>query len=188
MKRYFALCGLPGAGKSEVQKILWHDHQVIPVDDARPLRDAAKVLYNLTEEDVTTQHGKARVIQVGERHITVREVLGELGNYVEATDMLHLPKLARLKADEMHPGCRVSFGSVRRNQGEVFRGAEGLVIEVVRDGIDLINEFDAYDTSLVDIRIHNKFDSRDVPGSLERLRMEIAQNIGPFLKRPALSQ
>ena len=41
LPRFIALCGYAGAGKSEVQKILRADFDVLPVDDGWPLRDYA---------------------------------------------------------------------------------------------------------------------------------------------------
>jgi hypothetical protein len=180
MIKNFALCGAPEAGKSKVQSILSEMFDIVPIDDSRGLRDAAKILYDLTEEDVTTQEGKRRLVAVGDKNIPVREILGELGRYLELNDPLHIPKMARRRADQEYPGRPVSFGSVRMKQGLVFKDEESLVIEVVRPGVEPKNQFDFYDRSLVDIVIVNSYDPEDPDGSSQRLLQEVRAKIEPF--------
>jgi hypothetical protein len=181
MIKYFALCGAPEAGKSKVQSILSTLFDVTPIDDSRGLRDAAKILYGLNESDVTTQEGKRRLVQVGDRMIPVREILGELGNYLEKGDPLHIPRMARRHAEQQHPGRRVSFGSVRMSQGQLFKDSESIVVEVSRPGISPKNQFDFYDTKLVDVTILNTYDPEDPEASTLRLVEEVKDKISPFL-------
>ena len=41
MSQLIALCGIPGSGKSEVQRILHQRYNVQPIDDGWPMRDFA---------------------------------------------------------------------------------------------------------------------------------------------------
>lgn len=183
MIKYFALCGAPEAGKSKVQLLLQEIFDIIPIDDSRGLRDAAKILYGLSEEDVTTQEGKRRLITVGDREIPVREVLGNLGDYLEEEDPLHIPRMARRDADANYAGKRVSFGSVRMQQGLLFKDDESLVIEVKRPGIEPKNKFDFYDHSLVDVTVINHYDPNDQEGSTKRLAEQVRSVMEPFICR-----
>tara|TARA_Y100000815_G_scaffold275358_2_gene313057 strand:+ start:597 stop:1148 length:552 start_codon:yes stop_codon:yes gene_type:complete len=183
MIQYFALCGAPESGKSEVQKILHQEFNVRPVDDKRGLRDAAKVLYGLSEDDVSTQAGKKKLITIGSKTKTVREILGELGEYLEENDPLHFPRMARRMAELNHPGERVSFGSVRMNQGLLFKDEQSLVIEVKRPGFSPRNNFDLYEPDLADVSVLNDYDPDDADGSTKRLIAEVRAKITPYLSR-----
>jgi dephospho-CoA kinase len=81
--RIIALCGNPEAGKSEVQKILVERYGAIAIDDGWPMRDFAIRHLGLSYEDVTTQDGKAKIIELYGRKFTVRQLLGEFGNKLE---------------------------------------------------------------------------------------------------------
>jgi hypothetical protein len=183
MIKYFALCGAPESGKSEVQKILHREFNILPVDDKRGLRDAAKVLYGLSEHDVSTQEGKKKLVTIGNKTKTVREILGELGEYLEENDPLHFPRMARRMAESEYPQERVSFGSVRMNQGLLFKDDQSLVIEVTRPGYTPMNGFDAYDPDLADVSLLNDFDPADKPGSAKRLVAEVRSKLLPYLTR-----
>jgi hypothetical protein len=183
MIQFFALCGAPQSGKSEVQKILHRHFNIRPIDDKRGLRDAAKLLYGLSEDDVSTQAGKARLVNVGNTTKHVREILGDLGKYLEENDPLHFPRMARRLAETQFPGERVSFGSVRMQQGLMFKDQKSLVIEVVQPGIEPINDFDMYDRDLVDVSLLNDYDDEDRAGSVKRLEKEVQAKLLPFLKR-----
>lgn len=182
MIQHIPLCGAPGSGKSETAKILARDWGFVSIDDSWILREAAKVLYGLTDWHVSTQEGKASAIEVGGQWIEVRTLLGELGLHLEERDPHHIPKRALEEAVAANPGRRLCFGSVRRDQARVFKTTgKALVVEVVRPGFAPINSFDTYDRSLVDVTITNHYDPNDPQGSSERLAAEIQRHIGPFL-------
>lgn len=181
MIKYFALCGAPEAGKSEVQKTLERLYGIKALDDSRGLRDAAMILYGLSEEDVTTQSGKRRLVAIGSETLPVRVILGRLGDYLEANDPLHIPRMARRFAETQYGDRQVSFGSIRKNQAQVFQDDESLVIEVVRPGVKAKNSFDLYDRSLVDVTIINDYDPDDPDASARRLEQEIRSKICSYV-------
>jgi len=184
MPRYIALCGYPKAGKSEVQKIISERYGFLAIDDSKPLRDAVKILYNLTDWHVTTQEGKATVIKAGDERMTVRKALGDLGKYLEAKDPYHLPRLAIATASAAHPGADFVFASVRRDQPLFFRQTgEALVIEVTRAGTSALNDFDDYDRSCLDFSIDNTLDPDDLAGSRARLERHVAEMLDPIFPR-----
>jgi hypothetical protein len=184
MPRYIALCGYPTAGKSEVQKIISKLYGFDAVDDSASLRDAGKLLYNLTDWHVTTQEGKATVISVGHHRMTVRKALGELGKFLEASDPFHLPRLAIAKAEISKPNGRFVFASVRRNQPLFFRDTgKALIIEVTRKGTVARNDFDEYDRTCLDLSIENIYDKGDPQGSYARLEARVAEMLDPVLFR-----
>ena len=185
--RYIALCGYPESGKSKVQEILESDFGVEPVDDGAPLREAVKVLYDLTDWHVYTQEGKRCKIRVGETTRTVRQLLGEMGNYLESQDPHFIPKRALAEIAKTDSAGRVySFGSVRRDQGHVFRETgQALIVEVVRAGCRPAGNWDDYDPNLADIRIENRFDPADPAGSLAALRRDVHTQIGCYFQKKA---
>lgn len=156
LPRYIALCGNPGAGKSEVQDILRQFFDVGPVDDGEPLRKFAMTYFGLTKEQVYTQEGKLQEVEVAGRLWQCRKVLGEFGNALEATFGKHImPHMAMQVADKSGWGSN-SFGSVRRDQGLAYKDRGGVVIGIVNpDAPPSGNEFDTFDTTIVDIWIVN---------------------------------
>lgn len=154
-----ALCGAPGSGKSEVQRILAEKFKVVAVDDGWPLRDFAMRHCGATKASVTTQEGKAAMFLFpGGCAMPMRSFLGSLGNSIEhllGPDVI--PEMALLAIDKAKgkkpPGY--CFGSVRRRQGLVFKRRGGVVVEVVRKGCEPRNGFDLYDRSLVNFVIPN---------------------------------
>lgn len=179
---YIALCGAPEAGKSEAQRLLQMHYGFEAVDDSEILREAAKILYNLEDWHVTTQEGKATLITVGNESISVRKILGELGLYLEQKDPHHIPKQALIRATTENPNGKFSFGSVRRDQAQVFKATgKGLIVEVHRPGFVPVNEFDKYEKDLVDVTITNNFDPKDKAGSTERLLKQIQDIVEPHL-------
>lgn len=171
--RFFLICGAPTAGKSEVQRLLTKLFGVEPIDDAAPIRQAAKLLYGLSEEDVSTQKGKSKIVQIGQREVEVRTLLGELGAHVEKDDPLFKPRRARERVLREMPGKKVSFGSVRLNQASLFTPSERLVIEVTRPGVVSQNAFDGYDREFVDFTIENRFDPANKLASREALQANL---------------
>jgi hypothetical protein len=56
----------------------------------------------------------------------------------------------------LDPDARYSFGSVRRDQGKVYKALGGAIIGVRRPGVGPSSfEFDRFDESLVDVWIDN---------------------------------
>lgn len=155
-----ALCGLPGSGKSEIQKILDKKFGYIPFDDGHILRQHCCELFDMSLEDVTTQEGKAGFVEIQGETWQRRKVVGEYGNALEQLfGDLTVPNWAirsalrdwpsrRLQSDRPLKGY--SFGSVRRSQGRAYRAAGGLVIEIARPGVAPTgNVWDEYDKGLV---------------------------------------
>ncbi len=159
LPRYIGLCGYPESGKSLVQKYLFDRYCVQPIDDGRPLRDACKALYGLSEDDVTTQEGKRRKITLCGQEYEVRDLLGTLGNRLEETyGQQILPELAIAAAEREWGGSSVehfSFGSVRKIQGHTYRKHGGLLIEVVREGTYPRFDFDRYDRGAAHYQLVN---------------------------------
>jgi hypothetical protein len=86
-------------------------------------------------------------------------------------------------AELNHPGERVSFGSVRMNQGLLFKDEQSLVIEVKRPGFSPRNNFDLYEPDLADVSVLNDYDPDDADGSTKRLIAEVRAKITPYLSR-----
>jgi hypothetical protein len=84
LPRFIALCGHPKSGKSLVQEFLTTNFNVQAVDDGGPLRKISIDYLGLTWDQVHTQEGKAEYIEVLGERWQVREILGELGNRLEA--------------------------------------------------------------------------------------------------------
>lgn len=177
MKKYIALCGAPGAGKSEVQKYLHEKHGVMPVDDGYPCREIAITHFGLGHDDVYSQSGKARSsVLPGGRMVENRVLLGEIGNKLEeigGPDFIPEAALHRVRNVDVW-AC--SFGSVRRKQGHVYKRHGGIVVEVVRPGFEVVNEFDQYDRSCIDLIFVNR-------GDLGTLRKDVDRFVADYLTR-----
>jgi len=172
-----AICGHPGVGKSTLQTILAQDYGIVPVDDGAIIREHVMQILDLDYETVSTQEGKARKVRFCGRDWVVREALGEYGNLIEAMFGEHaIPRIAVRRVLREHAehskNIGYSFGSVRRNQGQVYQDTPGgAVVEITRPGVaESPYEFDRYDTSLVRFRIHN-----DIEG-VEALRQKVAHS------------
>lgn len=166
--RLIAICGYPGAGKSEVQRILEERYGVQPVDDGAPLREIAVKYFGLSWDDVRTQEGKRRSTGILNKNWVNRKLLGELGNSLEALLGAHImPFMAtrRLAANHSY-----SFGSVRRDQGRFYKEMDGIVVGVRRPGVGPSgNEFDQFDESLVDYWIENDGDLQKLSDHVDHL-------------------
>lgn len=178
LPRYIAICGFPTSGKSKVQEFL-QSYGVCPVDDGRVLRDTCKVCFDLTEEQVTTQAGKREFVTFNGRQVQVRDLLGEMGNYLErqygpeiiaefAVRAAHAKYGSHLRA-----GYSVSFGSVRREQAADYKrigktlGGDAICLGVRRPGVPPSPfEFDAFNPANVDVWIEND-------GDLNQLRRRV---------------
>lgn len=157
--RYIALCGNPGAGKSTVQQILHEKHGVQPVDDGHAIRAIAVEQMGLTWDQVRTQEGKRETVTIAGKDWIVRDLLGQIGNHLEALLGPHaMPFLAeRQVADK--PGS-FSFGSTRRDQGAFYRERQGVVIGIRSPKAPPSRfEFDRFDPACVDIWIDNDGES-----------------------------
>lgn len=161
--RLIAICGRPGSGKSEVQKIL-AQHGYQPVDDGACVRDFAVRHLGLTVDQVSTPDGKREVIDIADRKWVSRKVLGELARAIEGLfGEFAMPWIA---TRSLGPGM-YSFGSVRMRQAAFYKQLGGLVIGVRRAGVEPTgNTWDEFDESLVDIWIENN-------GSLQGLRAAV---------------
>ena len=163
-----ALCGAPGSGKSEVQQILGRTFGCVSIDDGGILREACKALYGFSDDQVKTQEGKASLVEIAGRTVAVRDPIGWIGQHVEekfGPDFIPLRAIEKARADHAHhdPMPTFVFGSVRREQGHVYRSRNGLVIEIVRPGKSCINDFDHYNPVHATHMIDND-------GDLESLR------------------
>ena len=186
LPKYIALCGYSGAGKSEVQKILRADFDVLPVDDGWPLRDYAIRHMGATEAQVFTQEGKTQLAwingapvidHVTGSHMTWRQVLGRIGDQLEALmGTHHMAQCAMLRTELMpdsNPYKHFSFGSVRKDQAGAYKLKGGLVIGIKAPWAPWNeNAFDLFDESAVDLWIENSVKD------LEVLRKTIAAAIG----------
>lgn len=182
MTQFIALCGYPKAGKSEVQAVISQLYGFTPIDDSAPLRSAACCLYGLTDWHVSTQEGKSSLITVGGRQRIVRDLLGELGAYLEKDDEFHLPRLAVQTSLARNPQGRFVFGSVRQNQARFFKETgKAIVIEVVRPGGVAVGHYDHYDRASIDATIKNAFDPDDRPGSRRALEAHVRTLLDPIL-------
>lgn len=154
LPRLVALCGNPKSGKSEVQRILKEKFSYQPVDDAAVIRRFAIDWLGLTEEDVTTQEGKQKIVEILGKEWQVRDILGTYGCKLEEMfgEWIFPYTATRNLSDLM----RYSFGSVRRNQGRFYKQQGGVVIEIQNPlAKPSPYAFDRYDKSVVDIVIDN---------------------------------
>jgi len=178
---FIALCGNPGAGKSEAQKILHNALGYVPVDDGRPLRNIARDYLGLTEAQVTTQEGKAETVTINGQEWVVRDVLGEIGNAFEEKFGGDVIPLMAMHASGMTRSLskeRFSFGSVRRKQGWFYRARGGVVIEIRRAGTGPLEyAFDRFDRSAVDIVVQND-------GTLEQFEQRLIAGLRWFAGDP----
>ena len=154
-----AICGRPGSGKSSVQSTLERNFGIVPIDDGAVLRNHCIELFGMSVDDVTTQDGKNRVTRIQGVDWQNRKVIGEYGAILEDKfGDLTVPNWAirhglekfdtRTAANANVRG--ISFGSVRRSQGRAYLQAGGVVIEIMRPGVEPTgNIWDEYDTSLV---------------------------------------
>lgn len=117
--------------------------------------------FELTEDDVATQREKDRWSTVTGARIRDRDDLGRIGNALEGAFGEHI--LPWLAVQSLDPNARYSFGSVRRDQGKVYKTLGGAIIGVRRPGVGPSSfEFDRFDESLVDVWIDNDGTMREL--------------------------
>lgn len=147
-KTVIALCGRPGSGKSEVQRILHEHFGIIPFDDAEIGRRHCMELFDMSLHDVTTQEGKSSTTVIQGRDWENRKVIGEYLKAVEDVfGDLVVPHWALRSAKRQHPhAVGYSFGSVRLGQSRAYAQVGGFVVEIVRPGVERSgNIWDDYD-------------------------------------------
>lgn len=166
--RLIALCGRPKSGKTEVQRILETIWGYEPVDDGYPMRDFAMRHLGLTKDQVYTQEGKASFVEIAGRRWQVRDILGQLGNQLEAQfgpDGIPFMAIQGLRAGKFY-----SFGCVRREQGAFYKKLGGIVVGVRRPGIEPSPfEFDRFNEDLVDHWIDNDGSIADLTSKVDAL-------------------
>lgn len=180
--KLIALCGPPKAGKSTVQKILHETYGIEPHDDARLLRQTAMRVYGFTWEQVSTQEGKASIVEIAGKRADVRHFMGELGLAIErihGSNFFPWRELEHLKSvygPNFERGPILSFGSARLEQPRFFRENGALVIEVLCDKVQASrNPYDVYDGSPAHIVIRN-------PGTTPReLAFLVREQLDPWL-------
>ena len=172
---FIAICGAPNSGKSTVAEYIVQKYQAYIVDDGMPLREGVLSIYHplgIKASDVFTQEGKDRSVDILEKLTTPRELLGELGNHLER---LHgeqfIPEIAISAALKHHKisGKNIfCFPSVRKTQGLTYSNHGAIIIEMVRNGCKIVNDFDFYDQQYVTDTIVNN-------GSLEDLKVSVSR-------------
>jgi hypothetical protein len=138
-------------------------------------RPTAADLITLTHDDAYTQDGKNRWTEINGARIQNRDVLGRIGNALEQQFGENI--LAWLATKNLDLSKRYSFGSVRRQQGIVYRAKGGIILGVRRPGVGPSRyEFDRFDESLVDLWIDNDGDlqvlERKVIGALQEINLQ----------------
>jgi len=168
-----AICGRPGSGKSALQEILHRNYGIVPRDDGDVIRKHCMRIGGLSEDDVFTQSGKKRFTEVNGMNWQNRKMLGEYGRMIE--QMFGENIVADLAVREAHQDWErdksiigYSFGSVRRNQGVLYRKLGGIVIQVEKPGVpESGNDFDLYNTSCINYSILNDGTLKDLEGIVE---------------------
>lgn len=175
LPRFIALCGNPKSGKSLVQEILHKTYGVKPVDDGWPLREFAINNLGLDYEQVTTQEGKKEWITILGRTWQVREILGELGNRLEAMFGAHIMPFMAVASCGKRTGQHFSFGSVRRDQGLFYKSLDSALVIGIENPLAGPSpyEFDQFDRSTVDVWINNDALARGMSPELAREDLEM---------------
>jgi hypothetical protein len=147
------------------------------VDDGMCLREAVMKLYGLSWHDVSTQDGKAKVIPVCGREWPVRQLLGDLGNFLEGFygDQFMPERAVASTADIQAPFF--VFPSCRKNQALTYQRQGGIVVELRRPGCEPIYDFDRWDSALVDYELDN---SAEHPAWRADLEARVAHLFSPI--------
>lgn len=164
--RFVGLCGLPQAGKSRAAEFLADEFGGVIVDDALILRQAVPILFGIDPSEPFTQEGKSKLYNVCGRVETVREMLGELGKYLEQrySPELKIKRAVNYALKEYPNAPFYILPSLRLDQGLFLKKIGGVVIEIENPRVSPTgNDFDEYNRSYVDFQIVND-------GSLDDMR------------------
>jgi hypothetical protein len=154
LPRLIALCGKPGSGKSLAADLLAEAHGYRIHDDGGPLRAIAMDYFGCSESDVFTQAGKKREIRINGRTITVRQLLGEIGEAFE--EKFGANMVPQMSANAQDPRQRYVIPSVRHDQGYFWKEMGALVVEIDRPGTpNSPFPFDRYSRGAVDVTVRN---------------------------------
>lgn len=168
---FVVVCGDPGHGKDTfadwlVQLLGPGTHKI---DDGRPLREMAVLLYGVDYQDTLTQEGKRKLVKTLKGMQPLRQVLGELGEAMEALYGQNFNPdqamrfIEKLKANDP-AACRFIFPSVRRDQPLYYRERGALILQVIRPDAPVSPyEFDRWNRDAAHITIIND-------GSLSQLQ------------------
>lgn len=165
-----ALCGAPGAGKTEVAEILSRNHYFKVVDDSKAIKLLTADYHDIPlsrficpiQKDVPLE-------RLGGK--TPRQAAGDFGLFLEKEVNPNFSQIMALK--QMKPGGRYVVPSVRMNQPEWWRLRFAAVIEVVRPGKSITNkDYDWYSGLAVHHTIWNNGTLKDleekVTGAIDR--------------------
>ena len=169
---HIGLCGNPKSGKTTIADMLAEEMGGVVIDDGLILRKAVPILFGIPEDEPFTQEGKAKVYDVCGRQETVRQMLGELGNWLEGRySELFMPIRAMQIAKEEYPDKDVFiYPSVRKFQGKAYKDAGGVIVEIENPKAPKSpNAFDVWDDSVVDFWFTND----PTIMSLEGLRIDV---------------
>ena len=158
LPKHIGLCGNPKSGKSTIADMLAKQYGGFVIDDGMILRQAVPILFGIPEYEPFTQEGKAKVYDVCGRQESVRQMLGELGNWLEDRYGPEFMPVRAMEIAEKHfPYAPLYiYPSVRKTQGSAYKRAGGLIIEVENPKVGPSgNAFDVWDKSYVDLVIRN---------------------------------
>lgn len=121
------------------------------------IRSHCRDLFDMTHDDVYTQEGKKRFTDIQGKMWENRKILGEYGAFVEKVygpdvipEYAMRSALKHWREGDAHVIDGYSFGSVRRQQGRVYQKHGGVIVEIIRPGIEQSgNIWDMYDQQLV---------------------------------------
>lgn len=180
-----ALCGNPKSGKTTAGEILSCELGYIIADDGLPLRRIAMEHLGLTQHQVFTQAGKLEEVDLNGRKMTVRQILGEIGNAFEEKFGADIIPMMTHRCFE--PGVRYVLTSVRREQGLYWKRHGALVIEMVNEEAPPSPyEFDRYSSVPIDVTIFNEFSSAlaDPEPARVRLRQSLVYAVSTWTRKP----
>lgn len=169
MGNVLGLCGSPGAGKTEVVRILRDKHGFEVINSKTAVYDMAKVITGLPEKHFTDPVLK----EENWNSVEIRSILGELAGSVEelfGDDFLVKKALENHKVTTRKKQLFV-VDSLRRYQPEMLKDRLK-VVEVVRDGK---GHYHWYDNYFLDEVPHFKLKNNGTKADLE-------ENIAEMLK------
>ena len=184
------LCGAPKSGKSKVQSILHEYHGIEPIDDGAPLRRLCYEMLahqGIRYSDCTSQEGKMKtILAANDEERELRWTLGEVGNAVEeifgsnAIPNAAIHNAMRNWDNGKHFPNKIgySFGSVRRDQGAIYKNNGGFVVEIVRNNTpESKYTFDSYNHRLVDYTIYNNGNISDLMTEIQAMMFNFSERM-----------